>query len=464
MNQTSTKDLVVGIDKKIPFIEKLIFPMTSGLGTFYITMISTWLLFFYTDIMKINIGYVGALFVVVRVLDAVITPAFGAYIDRQNTRWGKYKPWVLIIWVGMAVGGFLVFLPVNFGLLGNTIYATITYTFFSLFLSMNQAPLTAMTAAMSKRQDDRMTMSLISYIWIMFFAIVVTIGSLPLVNILGHGNQGMGFKNFMLIFMILGILLALLIVKTVKERFVISSENKEKLSVKLIVETLVKNKYAVISITYIFGLNLFNYVRQGIGIYYYKYYFNDANMLVVMGAVSMLPTMVGAFLSSPITKKIGLKNNILMMVIITMVTSVLMFFVPATSTGKIAFLVLSVIGAFFMGIAQPAQGVMTPVSIDYGEWKFNTNSGGFFGAISGFTQTLSTAISGGITALILMLIKYVPDAQQTTTSLNGIKFMMSILPAIVFLFGLVIVKWDMTDEKHKEILNELSIRRNSNAE
>ena len=460
--QTSIENSVVGIDKKIPFIEKLLFPLTGGLGTFYLQMISTWLLFFYTDIMKLNVAYIGGLFVVVRILDAALTPVFGAYLDRQNTRWGKYKPWILIIWVAMAVGGFLTFSPAHFGQLGNTIYATITYTLFSLFLSMNMAPGTGMNAAMTKRQDDRVMMSVFGYVWVMVFAIIVSVGSLPLVNLLGKGNQGDGFRTFMLIAMVVGVIFAILIVKISKERFILDAQGSEKLDVKLIIEALVKNKYAVINVTLFFGINLFNYIRQTIAIYYYKYYFEDTNMMVLMGMISLLPTMIGVIFSAPITKKIGLKNNVLIMVVVTIVSSILMFFLPATSTGKIGFYVLSILIAFVTGLAQPAQGVMTPVSVDYGEWKFNKNSGGFFGAINGFAQTLATAVSGGITALILMIVNYVPDVQQTTASLNGIKLMMSIIPAFVFLLALVILKWDITEEKHTAIVKELNERRNGN--
>ena len=104
------KSGVIGIDKKIPFMEKFIFPSSTGFITLSNMMIQTWLLFFYTDIMKLNVAYVGAMFIVVTVLDALITPAFGAYIDKSTTRWGKYKPWFFIIWIGIAVFGLLTFI------------------------------------------------------------------------------------------------------------------------------------------------------------------------------------------------------------------------------------------------------------------------------------------------------------------------------------------------------------------
>lgn len=461
MGKVSTKGNVAGVDKKIPFFERFIFSSTTGIATFYFMMVSTWLLFYYTDVMKISLAYVGAMFVVVRILDAIITPAFGIFLDRQNSKWGRYKPWILIIWIGMAVGGFLTFMPVNLGVTGKTVYATITYTFFSIFLSMNTSASMGMTSAISKRQDDRMMISVTGFIWILVFSSIVVIGALPLMNLLGNGDQGAGFKNFMFIGMMVSILLTLFIVKVIKERFILTKEEQADFSFKLVVETLLKNKYALITIVYVLALNLTNAIRAAVGIYYYKYYFNDPNIMVVIGGLSMLPMFLGVFLSTPLTKKIGLKNNMLLMITVTIITSVAMFFVPATASGKILFYVLYIIGSLFMGLAQPAQGTMMPNAIDYGEWKFKSNSGGFFGALSGFVQTMATAISGGVTAMILAFVNYVPDVQQTATSLNGIKFMMSILPAMVFLLGFVMLKWDMTEEKHKEIIKELNERRES---
>lgn len=212
------------------------------------------------------------MFVAVRILDACITPVFGVFLDRQNTRWGRYKPWFFIIWLGMAVGGFLAFFPTDFGHLGNMIFATVTYIVFSIFMSVATAPAVGLTSTMTKRQDDRMTISIASYIWIMVFAIVVQIGSLPLIQLLGNGNQADGFRSFMLIAMIFNIIFTMIIFSKVKERFTLKVESEVKFNFKLVVETLVKNKYAVISLVFVLALNLFNAIRSAVGIYYYKYF------------------------------------------------------------------------------------------------------------------------------------------------------------------------------------------------
>lgn len=460
MSTNSLNEGVVGVDKNIPFFEKMLFSSATGIGTFYFMMIQVWLMFFYTDILKIDAAFVGVMFIVVRIFDAVIGPVVGAYIDRHNaTRWGKYKPWCVALWMLMVIGGFLTFIPVHFGLTGNTIYATITYFIFSVAITVGNGPGMGLTASMTKRQDDRMTINIIGFIWVMILSIIVQVGSQPIINLLGHGNQGIGFRDFMLISMVVFGLMYILIAKIAKERFILQNESNESFNIKAAIDNFIKNKYAVITIVYIFALNLTTSIGSTVGIYYYKYYFNDANMLALVGAITIIPTLLGSFLSPLITKKFGLKLNLTLAVIVNIIISIAKYFVPATASGKTAFIALSVVGGIFIGFSQPAQGTMLPLAIDYGEWKYNTNSGAFFGSLSGFFQTLATALSGGIVGLTLSLVHYVPDVQQTVTALNGIRFLMSILPAIAFCIGFVILAWDITEDKHKEIVKELQERR-----
>jgi sugar (glycoside-pentoside-hexuronide) transporter len=458
------KEPVVGIDKKIPGIEKFFFSSAPGIGTFYFMMASTWLLFFYTDVLKIDVLYVGAMFVVIRVIDAIITPIFGMYLDRQETRWGKYKPWLFILWTGMCVGGFFTFNAVNLGQTGNTIYATITYAVFSIFISMSNGPILGMTTVITKRQDDRLAIGTGSAVWILVFGMIAYIAVLPLINAFGNGDQRVGFRVLMLVLLVINMVMTIIIVKLSKERFMIPKEQLQKFSLKQVFKSLRGNKYAVIAFVYTFVLTLSGSIRSAVGIYYYKYYFNDENMLVLAGMIAMIPMLVGAFVGALFAKKVGLRATILTAIIVSAATSVPMYFLPANDTGKMIFLVLSAIGGLFSGMAQPSQSAMTPVAADYSEWKFKTNSGGFFGTLNGFFQTLSTAVAGGVVSFILVAVNYVPDVQQTTTSLNGIRFMMALLPAITILIGLVMIRWDMTDKKHKEIVEEVNLRRASEAD
>ncbi len=120
----------------------------------------------------------------------------------------------------------------------------------------------------------------------------------------------------------------MVIAKVSKERFTLQNEQQEPLKIKSILNSLSGNKYALITLAYIFALNLTNAVRSTIGIYYYKYYFHDANMLALVGGITIVPTLVGSFLSPVINKRLGLKLNIVSAVGATILTSIPMYFLP----------------------------------------------------------------------------------------------------------------------------------------
>lgn len=79
-------------DRKLTFGEKIAASVTGGTGTIHTQVIQLFMLYFYTDIMKISPAYVAGLFLVTRIAAAFLAPAFGIFVDRVTTPWGKYKP------------------------------------------------------------------------------------------------------------------------------------------------------------------------------------------------------------------------------------------------------------------------------------------------------------------------------------------------------------------------------------
>lgn len=180
-------------------------------------------------------------------------------------------------------------------------------------------------------------------------------------------------------------------------------------------------------------------------------------MAVIAGAISLIPSVVGAFLSLKLVKKIEMKNIIELGILINVITSAFIYIVSPTNLGKIFFYILFTIGSFFIGLCQPIQGTMMPMAVDYSEWKFRISNTGFLGSINNFFQILSIAIGNGIIGWLLNYVKYEPNVTQTKLTLTGIKLAMSIIPAVIFLLGFIIYLWDLDQENHKKIISELQI-------
>lgn len=454
-----SKEIVVDENRKLTVIEKMVSASGGMVGTFIFQMTQMYLLFFYTDVFKISPMYVAGLFLVVRIFDAISAPVFGMVVDRISTPWGKYKPWFLILGIPLAIFGFLTFTTLNLSYTGKIIYATVTYFIFSILGSVGQGPSSAMIPAMTKRLDDRVSLGMYNYIFVMIGAMFVSIGALPLVNILGKGNQAKGFSLFMGIAAVVSIVICILQFTILKERFVIENENTEKMPLKQSFSFVLKNKSAIITLIFVFALNLSSGVKSAIMVHYFKYYFHNANLVATISAISLIPTFLGAFLSSAFTKKIGVSKNLVLSSIIGIITGVLTLFVPASSNGFTAFIVLSAIGSLFSGMAMPAQGTLMPAAMDYGEWKNGVSNNGFMGALQGFMQNFATALSGAIAAAGLSIVGYVAGATPSSSTIFGIKVLMCIVPAILSLGTLAVWKFDLTEDKQKEIAHDLAERR-----
>ncbi|MEH7098404.1 MFS transporter [Neobacillus vireti] len=462
----STPEKVINVDvveveeRKLKFNEKLPAVINGGTGTFHSQMIQLFLLFFYTDIMKISPAYVAGLFLVTRIVDAFLAPAFGILVDRVTTPWGKYKPWVIAIGLGMGLFGWLAFTNFDLGENGNIVYATITYAIYSIFMAIGQGPGGALGPAMTKRIDDRISMGQMSYFVIMIGAILAQVAVQPLYKALGGGNDARGFSLIMGLFAGLSIFIAIYQQFKIKERYVIQPAKNEKgPSLKEMFVAVFTNKTAIIVYLFVLGINLMNGIRSGASIYYFKYYFHNEGLLAISGMVMLLPTMIGVAFSSKVTKWIGIKKNLVIGAIVGIVGSAAIIALPPSSNGIILFMVLSVIISFFAGLSTPAQATMMPAAMDYTEWKTKLNVNAFMGSFQGFLQTLATALAGAITAGALAVFGYTAGVEQSSETLFGLKVLMSIIPAVVSILTLSVIWFDLTEDKQAQIAKELEERR-----
>lgn len=447
-------------ERKLKFREKFACSVGGASSTFHSQMMQVFLLYFYTDVMQINASYVAALFLIVRIGGALLATFFGVIVDKISTPWGKYKPWILILGIPFAVLGWLTYTDFNLSPSGKLIYITVTYTLYNIFASLGQAPGSAIGPAITKRVDERVSIGQIGYFCVMIGAVLVSVVVQPLYKRLGGGNAAKGFSLLMAGVAVVSVFIALFQVLTLKERYIVERKKGENTpSFKKMLRAVLTNKTAVIVYIYSFSTSLGHGIRSAIMLHYFKYYFHNEGLMVTMGLVSMLPNIIGVALSANATKLLGLKTNIIAAAIINVLTMAAIIVVPPTSTGVTLYMALTVIGGLFMGMASPAQGTMMPAAMDYTEWKTGMNINAFMGSIAGFLNTISAALSGAIAAGALSFVGYVPGAEQSGSTIFGIKILMSILPAFITIFTLSVLWFDLTEEKQAQINTELAKRR-----
>ncbi|RRJ64628.1 H+-glucitol symporter [Paenibacillus oralis] len=449
--------------RKLKLGEKLALVIGNGPTTFHYQIVQMYLLFFYTDFMNLNPAFVASLFLVVRVVNALATPFFGALLDRIKLPWGKYTPWFIILGVPFGFLGWLTFTVPDLSDNGKILYAVVTYAVYSIFSAIVGIPNSAVIPAVTKRIDERLSVAQLGFLFTMLSALIVQVGTVPLYKALGGGDDAKGFSLLMAAAGVITVAIAIIQWVQVKERY-LPDIRKEAVqpSYKQMLTATFSNKPAVIIYLYLFGGALSSGIRSGIQIHFYKYFFDNESLMSLMGIILLVPSLLGVIFSQPVVKHFGFKKVVLFNIIYGLVTCPVFLFIPANNTGLIIHIAVSVLGSLIGGFGTAAQGALMPAAIDYTEWKTGLNLNAFMSSFGGFIQTFATAISGTIAAGALSVIGYVPGVEQSSGTLLGLRVLVGVLPAVFGSVAICIAWFDLTEEKQSRIAKELADRRNGN--
>jgi Na+/melibiose symporter-like transporter len=175
--------------QKLSIREKVGYSLGDSAANFIFQTVMMFLMFFYTDVLGISAAIAGWIFLATRLFDAVNDPMMGAIADRTNSRWGKFRPWVLITAVPFGVIGILMFTAPSFSTMGKIIYAFITYNLMMIIYTVNNVPYCAMTGVLTGDSIERTGLSQYRFIFAMLATLAVQSLSIPLVNALGVDNK-----------------------------------------------------------------------------------------------------------------------------------------------------------------------------------------------------------------------------------------------------------------------------------
>src|SRR4030095_12512104 len=203
---------------KISVTEKIGYSLADASANFIFQTMLVFQLAFYTDTFGITAAAAGTLFLVVRVWDAIFDPLMGVIADRTNTKWGKFRPWVLWTAVPFGIMGFLTFTTPSFGPQGKLIYAYVTYIVLMMVYSANNLPYSALSGVITGNLTERTSLSSYRFVFAMSAAFVIQGLALPMVNYFGQGDSAKGYQIAMGIFAVLGVIFFVITFATTKER------------------------------------------------------------------------------------------------------------------------------------------------------------------------------------------------------------------------------------------------------
>lgn len=412
--------------------------------------------YFYTDIYGLKTADLALLFVLVKLIGAVADMTMGQLTDRITSRFGRYRPWLLLLAVPYGISVFFVFSTPQWHYDAKLVWAYSTYIIMTVMTAGVGIPYISLISALTNDPKERLSANGYRLFFAKIGAFMVTIIVPMLAQRWGAGDPAVGYQAAMALMAVMGVALFLFCFFSTTERVVHVVERQSLLEQ---IRVLLQNDQWLILCGVCVTGTVGYVVRGSVAIYYAKYY---------LGADT---TGVSAFLST------GVAAAILAMVASTWITkfyckvklfrytqlavaalSAMIYFFVAPGDVALGF-VLYFLLSFIVDLHAPVFWSAIAETIDYGQVKTGKRVAGFaFGGIS-VCQKAGMAIAGGLVGVLLTYFNYQPNHEQTPQALAGIALMLSVIPgAFHFIMGALMFKYRINDGYYGEVKSEMRLK------
>ncbi|MEX0052923.1 melibiose:sodium transporter MelB [Clostridium butyricum] len=405
-----------------------------GIGAFGKDMVyafvATYLMIFFTDEVGLSSVFVGGLFFVSRFWDAINDPLMGLIVDNTRTKWGKFRPWILIgTLINAVVLIFLFFNPSRF-FEGKMVYVycAVAYILWGMTYTIMDIPYWSMIPSFTNDPNERDKIAVIPRIFATLGGASVNSFGLILIAALGISSRSEGYFRLGIIIAIVFVISTLITVCNIKEKNVV--ENKEQIKIKDIKDILLKNDQLMVIICSVVIFQVSQFLYGGFLVYFFTYAIDDSAFYATYVVVGTVVQVIALILFPKMSRIIGRKNNYLVGCGLAIIGFVGMFIVSGFEN-NILLCGVAVLYNFGVGILNACTTVMISNSVDYGEFKIGKRSESIVFSAQTFIVKFSTAFSGLVTGVGLSIINYVPNEVQSASTILGMKIIMFLIPSIL---------------------------------
>ena len=424
-------------------------------------IVYTFLMIYFTDVVGINPAFVGTLFLMARLWDAINDPIMGMIVDNTRSRFGKFRPWIFIGTILNSVVLFLLFRKPDLEGTSLYLYYSVMYILWGMTYTIMDIPYWSMIPTLATTKEDREKISVVPRIFASLGGLTVTTFGIALVNKLGNGNQIKGFEYFALGIVIIFIISTIVTCINVKEKTQVQVNN-EKVNIKQAFNILKQNDQLLVFIGIVLAYNLAMQLAGGAAIYYFKYVAGKESLFSLYSFFKVAE-IGGLMLFPVVTRKIGRQQVFRMATILPMFGLITLFISGLIAPQSILFISVSAVllnlgSGFLLG----STTVMLAYIVDYGEYKLGSRNESIIFSAQTLLVKLASALSGWLIGVGLSLIGYVAGAAvQSNITIIGIRVIMTIIPSIVALVMYVIYKskYKINGSFHDEILQVIGSRK-----
>lgn len=425
----------------ISFKEKLAFGAGAFGKDFVYLFISLYIMFYFTDVLKIPAATAGTILLVVRLIDAGFDIPFGFLVDKTKTRWGRLRPYLLFGAIPYGIVAALLFYSPNLTESGKIFYAFTLYLLISILYSVISIPHAALNTIMTDNVKERAHLT--KYL-VLFSKIAITVAgtiTVPLVGLFPSQQSGYFFMGALI--GVIAIILILTCFKGTNEKV---NENKQALQVplNLVIKTVFSNGPYLILATSFLLAQLCLGVRSSALIYYFIYNVENANLFSVVSGIGGLIGIAITLVLPTIALRIGVRNFYLLVGFITILNFLLIYFTPTHLTSLV--LILNILAATLTGLIMFAAWGSLPDAISYSVKQNGLHIEGVYYSLYNFIQKLGSSLSAGIAGFILAAYGYKTGGEPTASSLEGILMTSTFFPAICALIFTILMLFYKTNK------------------
>ncbi|WBM70001.1 MFS transporter [Buttiauxella sp. WJP83] len=394
--------------------------------------------YFYTDIFGLAPALVGVMLLSIRVIDAITDPIMGAIADRTQSRWGRFRPWILWMAAPFAFFSYLMFTTPDWAYSSKVIYAFVTYFLLSLTYTAINIPYCSLGSVITNDPKERVACQSYRFVMVGIATLILSLSLLPMVDWFGGGDKAKGYQMAMGVLAVLGMCMFLFCFSTVRERVRPAVPSNDDLKSDL--KDVWKNDQWV----RILLLTLCNvcpgFIRMAATMYYVTWVMGQstsfATLFISLGVVGM---MGGSMLAKVLTDRIcKLKVFFWTNIVLAIFSCGFYFLDPhATTLIVVMYFLLNILHQ----IPSPLHWSLMADVDDYGEWKTGKRITGISFSGNLFFLKLGLAIAGAMVGFLLSWYGYDAGAkQQSPESINGIVMLFTIIPGVGYLITAGVVR------------------------
>jgi glucuronide carrier protein len=420
------------------------------------SMISAFLLIYYTDVAGIAAGTAGTIFLVVRIWGGFTDLLAGRVVDETSTRWGRFRPYLLFGSVPLLVLLVLVFsIPRGLSHNGALVWACVSYALFQLAYSFVNIPYGSLAAAMTQEPDARAKLStgrmVAASLIILMIAIVVS----PQIS--GGGNLQRSLTITKIVFAGVGCAFYMWCFGTARET--VKRDVQQKVTLRATADMVRRNRPLIMlcgsTLLFLTG----QFALQTVAVYYARDVLGNADLYIVLTVVQTAGSLIAALIVPKASETLGKQRTYLLAGLIGVAGAVGVAVAPG-GTPAIGIACFGVTG-FGLGVINTLIFALQADTVDYGEWDSGVRAEGASYSVLSFTRKTAQGIGGALAAYTIGIGGYVSGGgSQTSDAITSIRVAAGVIPAIATLAAAgVMLAYPLTEKAFRTLVAELAERR-----